>query len=137
MCPVHDFQCETTGEVLAIYVEIKAPAAEHHTQTVAGKVYKRVYAAPRAARDTRTNDATQQDFMRTTEGKNVTVGDLHKISEEMSAHRADKNGGSDPVKERFYAAHEREYGEKHADVVKREKLASANKRLEEWGISVK
>ncbi len=137
--PIHDFS-DPAGVIISVYVPINAPALAHREQRQGGKLYKRVYAAPLAAHDmgTRKSDATAEDFRRvTTEKKNLTVGQMQEISKEMSAHRADRNGGVDEVHERFYRDHERKNGVKHDDVVRREKAAESNARLAEWGIKVK
>jgi ABC-type lipoprotein release transport system permease subunit len=68
--------------------------------------------------------------------RGLKVGDMWEISAEMSAKRAQRDG-LDTVKEAFYQKHESENGEKHPDVVRREKVAAANARLAEMGISLK
>lgn len=135
--PVHEFLNEASGKKIEVYVPINASVEEHQTQVVDGETYKRVYAAPLASIDTHLNDATQEDFRRlTTNKKNLTVGQMWEMSSEMSHHRAEKNGGVDEVKEKFYSSYEREMGKKHADVEKREKLKIAHEKLKEMGIKV-
>ena len=135
--PVHDYVHEATGETVSVYVPANAPTEDHQRQERDGKLYKRVYTAPRAATNILPGTASRDDFMRTTDSKNYKVGDLWQISQEMSQHRADKNGGHDPVREKFYKDYERENGEPHTDVARREKLERANKTLSEWGFEVK
>ncbi len=134
--PVHDFVAED-GEAVSVYVAISAPAKEHQQQKIGGKLFRRVYGVPLMAKDVKRGDATEEDFLRVTTGKqNMTVGEMHKISAEMSAARADRHGGNDPVKEQYYRQHERERGEKHPEVVRREAKQRANERLAELGMKI-
>lgn len=136
MCPVFDFQHETTGEIISVLVKHTEPDHLRHEQTVDGKIYKRVYSAPTTAKDTKTGDCTLNDFSRVTEGKNLTVGQMWKISEEMSKARADKNGGLDPVKEKFYKDFEKKNGKKHEDVIRRERVEASKNALKQFGIAM-
>lgn len=136
--PIHSFTNEDSGETLDIYVPASAPTAEHQTQTRDGKVYKRVYAVPLAATNmaTRMGSASQEDFKRlTTDKKNMKVGDAWEISAEMAAKRKERDG-VDFVREQEYKRHEAEYGEKHPEVVRAEKVAKANAGLKDWGIKI-
>lgn len=133
--PCHTFVNEETGQTADVYVPINAPAAEHQSQTIDGKVYKRVYAAPLAAKDTKPGDATKEDFRRVTDKKGLKVKDLWNISSEMSKQRAEREG-KDPVMEKMYADYEKESGQKHPDVERREKIESTHKKLEKWGVKI-
>lgn len=137
--PVFEFTHDPTGETISVLVPITAPDTERHQQVKDGKVYKRVYAAPLAAVDlaTRHGDATREDFRRVTTGKrHLKVGDMWEISAEMSEERRQRIG-IDPVKEESYRRHEQEFGEKHPDVIRRERAEKANRELAEWGIRIK
>lgn len=137
--PCHTFIHEESGETIDVYVPIAAPAAEHQTQLAPdGRVFKRVYAVPLAATfDTKIGDATRTDFERiVTSKKGMKVGDVWKLSGEMSEQRAQREG-LDPVKERMYKQYERDNGIQHDDVIRREKLAATHKRLERFGVKVK
>lgn len=134
--PVFEFQHEESGEIISVLVAISEPDEARHKQIVDGKTYKRLYSAPIAAKDTLVKDATNQDFKRVTQGKNLTVGQMWEISKEMSEQRQDKNGGIDPVKEQFYKDYEKKTGGKHIDIKKREAIEKAKKKMEEMGIKV-
>lgn len=135
--PVHDFTDEASGETIAVYVPANASPLEHQQQERDGKVFKRVYSAPRPARDMGYGDSTAEDFARKTasDKRGLKVGDLWEISAEMSARRAQRDG-VDLVKEQYYETYEKENGEKHADVARRERLERANAKLAEMGIKV-
>lgn len=132
----HQFIHEESGEIIEVRVPTDAPIVQHQRQEIDGKVYKRVYSAPLAAKDTRFGDCSATDFRRkTTDKAGLKVGDMWEISAEMSERRKQRQG-HDPVLEQHYANHEKEYGEKHPDVVKRERQERLNERMKEWGIKV-
>lgn len=135
--PIHQFYHEESGDTIDVYVPASAPTEQHSQQTHEGKVYRRVYAAPLAARDIGYGDGTAADFRRKTSGekRGLKVGDLWEISAEMSERRKQQQG-VDVVKEQHYATYEKEYGEKHPDVMRRERAQRTNERLKEWGIKV-
>jgi hypothetical protein len=62
-----------------------------------------------------------------------TIGDLWDRSAELSAKRADKNGGIDPVKEQYFKDYsEKRNGQKHQEQIKQE----ANQKLKNAGITI-
>ena len=133
--PVYDFQAQD-GEVISVLVLLGESDEARHTQKVGDKVYKRIYAAPLAAKDTRSVDGTQKDFDRMVTGKKITVGDAWATAKDLSQQRADKNGGKDPVQEQFYKDYEKKTGGKHIDVKKREAMEKAKKVMNAMGIKV-
>lgn len=134
--PVFNFQHESTGEVISVLVKHTEPDESRHVQIQDGKTYKRVYAAPMAAKDTKKKDCTSADFTRITAEKNLKVGEMWEISREMSQERASKNNGVDIVQENFYKDYEKKNGGKHQDVIKREELARNIQVLKEFGVTV-
>jgi hypothetical protein len=134
--PVFEFQSED-GEIISVLVRNDEPDEARHTQTQNGKVYKRVYAAPLAAKDTQIRDASQSDFDRMVTDKNITVGDAWQIAKDLSDARAQKHGGVDPVKEKFYKDYEKKTGGKHIDVKKREAMEKAKRVMEAMGVDIK
>jgi hypothetical protein len=67
-----------------------------------GVEWKRVYFAPNASIDSNIDPFSQRQFTDSTGGKKGTVGDMLDYSEEMSQRRAEKSGGSDPVKQKYF-----------------------------------
>lgn len=137
--PVFQFQAED-GSIIDRFVPSSAPDKKRHEQIVRKKgqppkVYKRVYAAPLAAKDTKVNDATFKDFNRVVDGKKMTQGDTWKISKEMSQHRAEKQG-QDPVQEEYYRNHREEYGDDHAEVKRRKANEEMQRMHKEWGVRI-
>lgn len=134
--PVFDFIHEATGETISVLVRHTEPDIARHEQVVGDKIYKRVYAAPLAASNSRPNDGTQQDFDRLVTDKKMTVGDAWKVSAELSERRAAQHGGVDPVKEQFYKDYKKKTGGEHADVKKRKAVAQTQKILDDLGIKL-
>lgn len=134
--PVFEFQEEATGEIISVLVRHTEPDEARRVQIQDGKTYKRVYAAPMAAKNMIKKDCSKEDFTRVTSDKNLKVGEMWKISEEMSQERASKNNGLDPVKEKFYKDYEKKNNAKHQDVIKREKLADSLQKLKDFGVTV-
>jgi hypothetical protein len=66
-----------------------------------GVKYKRVYVNPNMGIDTILDPFSPQDFIRKT-NKPGTLGGMSDLSAEMSKRRADKNGGYDEVREKFF-----------------------------------
>ena len=83
------------------------------------KNWKRVFTCPNASIDSQIDPFSSRDFMRKTGGKKGTYGDLLDKSSELSNQRAEKAGGVDPIKEKYfkdYSAKRR--GAKHPDQMK-------------------
>ncbi len=135
--PVYDFHNEESGKTISVLVPLHASDKERAQQRGGdGKIYRRVFAAPLAAKDTRMNDGTLADFRRTTSDKNLKVGEMWQISKEASEKRKQMSGGEDPVQEKFYQDYEKTTHGKHADVKKRETEAATRKVMDAFGIKV-
>ncbi len=134
--PVYDFHHSPTNETISVFVKLDEPASARAQQVVGGKLYKRVYSAPQASKDTRPGDGTLHDYRRTTGEKNLTVAESWEMSKEASQKRAELHGGVDPVREDYYRDYERKTGGKHLDVKNREMRERGKKLAEEWGIKV-
>lgn len=133
--PVYNF-ASSEGKEISVLVTLAEPDSARHTQVVDGVTYKRVYSAPLAAVDTVKGSLEQRDFNRVTQNKNLKVGDMWNIAQEMSQDRADKNGGYDPVKEKFYERHLKEYGKPHKDVIDRNVREKTAKVMAQMGIKI-
>lgn len=132
--PVLDFQDPSTGKTISVLVPLTAPDKDRHEQIGDdGKVYKRVYSAPLAARDTRSTEASKDEFRRITDKNGIKLGEMYELAAEMSARRAERNG-VDEVKEQYYRNYERENGVKCVAEEKEEKARKA-KEAQERGIA--
>lgn len=133
--PVYSFVSDS-GKEISVLVTLSEPDSARHAQVVDGVTYKRVYSAPLAAVDTQKGSLAQQDFNRVTQNKNLKVGDMWSIAQEMSQDRADKNGGYDPVREKMYEKHLKEYGKPHKDVIDRNVKEKTAKVMAAMGITI-
>lgn len=134
--PVYDYFSEQTGKTVSVLVRLDEPDLARQVQVQDGVTYRRVYSAPAAARDMSKGSLSQADFNRCADGKNLKVGDLWAMSQEMSQERANKNGGRDPVKEKMYDKHLKEYGKPHTDVIHRNVKEKTAKIMGEMGIRI-
>jgi len=101
-----------------IYKEISQGMNEIHEYEEDGVKWKRVFTAPNASIDGVAFAAPNslKDFVKVTENKKLTVGDIQDISKEASAKRAEANGGVDPIKQKAFQEYsERRRGMKHQD----------------------
>lgn len=78
--------------------------------------WKRVFQVPNAAIDTRVDPYDNNSFVEKTGNKKGTMGDMLDLSAELSNKRAEDNGGTDPMKKKYfddYAAKRK--GSRHQD----------------------
>lgn len=96
-------------------------------------VWKRVWLKPQMAVDAvKIDPYSPQDFVKAT-NKPGTLGDLYDRSSELAQARADKNGGYDPIQEKFFDEYaKKRKGKQHPERVKRE----SRKKLKEKGITI-
>jgi len=132
--PHYDFAAEN-GQTITLYLDLHQPKTAYCVQVVDGVVYKRIYSVPRAATNSRAGDLSEQDFIRVTQNKNLTMGEMQNISREMHEERKSK-AGTDVVKERFYKDYEKRIGKPHTDVVRRERVAKAKAKMDKFGVKL-
>jgi Ni/Co efflux regulator RcnB len=84
------------------YVEILQGMNDEHVYEQDGLAWERVFLAPNASIDSQVDPFSSRQFVDTTAQKKGTVGDLLDYSAELSHERAQKSGGKDPVKEKYY-----------------------------------
>lgn len=63
------------------------------------------------------------------------MGEMVNISKEMHLERTQKEG-QDSVKEEFYKGYEKRVGQKHKDIIKRERKVKAEASLKKFGVKV-
>ncbi len=93
-------------------------------------IWRRVWTKPQMGVDTvKIDPHSSKDFVKATNKTNGNIGDLWDRSEELSKKRADKEGGRDPIKEKFYENYEKKRkGRKHPDVQRREVVNNLAKK---------
>lgn len=116
--PIYEYQNPETGES----IEVLQTMAEDHTYFDSnGLQWKRVWTVPNASIDSQVDPYSSNEFIRKTENKKGSVGDMMDFSKELSQSRAEKNGGVDPVKEKYYKDYSsKRKGAKHVDQMKSE-----------------
>lgn len=138
--PLYSFQA-SDGEAISVVMDTKQPPESYRVQYKNGKSYKRVYDAPRISIDSRPG-VSESDFTRATSGKKMTIGQMQDLSKEMHEKRAEKEG-QDPVKEKFYQNYEKQMGQKHSNVIKKQtetmrakRAAKAKEKLRRHGVEI-
>lgn len=96
--PLYCYRNPQTGEEIEI---IQGMNDLHEFVDSNGLKWDRVFFSPNASIDTKTDAFSQQKFVERTASKKGSYGDLLNYSAEMSAKRAEKAGGVDPVKKQY------------------------------------
>lgn len=96
--PLYTYRNPKTGEEVDL---VQGMNDIHEFTDENGLKWDRVFYAPNASIDTRTDEFSQQKFIDRTASKKGSVGDMLDYSAEMSAKRAEKAGGVDPVKKKY------------------------------------
>ena len=131
--PQYEFIHEKTGEIHTIILSMKEEKVYAGPKGNQKGQWKRVWSVPGASVDTVIDPHSAADFVKVTNKKGGTMGELWERSAELSAKRADKEGGIDPVKQGYYdrfAAKRR--GKKHPQQVREETVRMAR----EAGINI-
>ena len=109
---------------MAIYI-YKHPETREHKEVIqgmneehtyideSGLKWKRVFTSPHASIDTKDDAWDHNSFVEKTGKMKGTVGDVLDYSSELSAKRAEANGGEDPVKRKHFDNYEKRTGKKH------------------------
>ncbi len=139
--PSYEFVREDTGESTSIYYPIKDAPKVGAIVEYDGVKWKRVFALPEAVTTglKPIDPNSQKQFREKTGRMKGTIGDLWATSEELSKRRAERNGGVDPVKEKYYADFKRERrGTPHPNQLaeqQRKAKQALEKGLKELGLS--
>lgn len=108
-------------------VEIIQSINDPHEYFKDGVKWIRVFTVPTMATDTLCDPYSASDFVRATHKKG-TMGDIMDRSKEMSQKRADKEGGRDPIREKYYDNYSKtRKGLVHPDIRKRKSKERLNK----------
>jgi len=79
--------------------------------------WERVYETPqismRNSTASKADPYNQNEFVDRTGKMKGSVGDMLDYSKELSEKRAEKNGGVDPVKQKYFRNYEKKTGKKH------------------------
>jgi hypothetical protein len=124
--PQYLFESVKTGEIHTIVLHMNEEKVYLGPNGKANPgEWRRVWTAPRAAIDTRVDPYSAKDFVKAT-NKNGDVGSLWDRSKEMSLKRAEKEGGTDPVRQTFFEQYsKRRHGKKHPEQLRQESVKTA------------
>ena len=113
------------------YIEVLQGMNDEHAYEQDGLAWERVFLAPNASIDSDVDPFSGRQFVDTTAAKKGTMGDMMDYSKELSLKRASKNGGVDPVKQKYYKKYSDERnGTKHPQQIKDKGYESKNVKIE-------
>jgi len=125
--PLYDYKDPEQEE----YIEVLQGMNDEHVYEQDGLAWERVFLAPNASIDSDVDPFNGRQFVDTTAAKKGTMGDMMDYSKELSMKRASKNGGVDPVKEKYYKKYSDERnGTKHPQDIKDKGYESKNVKIE-------
>jgi len=99
--PLYSYRNVSTGEVRDV-LQTMSETHEYFGERGDQDCWQRVFYPPNFTIDGTINPFSQKDFMRKTENKKGTIGDIMDRSAELSEQRAEKTGGEDPVKQKYF-----------------------------------
>lgn len=104
---IYLYKNPNTGEV----IEVTQGMNDVHEYSENGVQFERVFTAPQLVSDTKVDPFSQKQFLEKTDKKG-NVGDLWDRAADLSAARAEKNGGVDPIKKKADEQWSKERGSK-------------------------
>jgi len=115
--PIYLFQNPKTEEVIELFFGMNDDKVYTDEK---GLEWKRIYSLPQLSTESSIDPWSNADFVNKTKNTKGTLGDLLDRSSELSAKRADQNGGIDPLKENYYKNYSKQRkGAKHPDQIKK------------------
>ena len=134
--PLYLYENKETGEVVEV---LQGMNDLHEYRGSNGRekgLWRRVYVNPTLSSDTKVDAFDQKSFLNSTVNKNDTYGDLFDRSKEASEARASKNGGKDPVKEKYYADYNKKTNGKLHPQQQKEKFQETINKASKAGINI-
>lgn len=134
--PLYLYENEQTGEVLEV-LQSMTEAHEYHGEDGTEKgLWRRVYVNPTISVDTQVDAFSSENFANSVSKKNDSYGDLFERSAEASEKRAERHGGKDPVKEKYYADYNKMTNGKLHPHQQKEKFNKAVEKADKAGIKI-
>ena len=113
------------------YREVFQGMNDEHVYSEDGVEWDRVFLSPNASIDNSIDPFSNQQYIDATSNKKGTIGDMMDLSSELSAKRAEKSGGKDPLKEKFYNNYAKERGgAEHPNRIKEKGYESKNVKID-------
>jgi len=134
--PLYLYENKETGEVLEVLQGMN-DTHEYHGEDGSEKgLWRRVYVNPNMSTDTKLDPFSSDSFRASTVGKNDTYGQLFERSAEASEMRAAKNGGVDPVKQKYYDDYKKKTNGKLHPGEQKDKFKKSIEKANKAGINV-
>lgn len=130
--PVYLYEDDKTGKVYEVVQKMN----ETHEFFLNGRKLRRVFTIPQASIDTRCNPYSESDFLKITNKRGGTVGQVEDIAKELSEKRGGQDG--DPILQKHYKEwSKKRNGKDHPDVVKKKRAERLKKIENKYGVIVK
>ena len=134
--PLYLYENKETGETIEVFQGM-SDAHEYHGPNGKEKgLWRRGFVNPNLSSVTNVDQFRQISFLNSTLNKNDTYGNLFDRSKEASEIRASKNGGKDPIKEKYYEDYSKKRNGKLHPAQQKEKFKQAIKKANDAGINV-
>ena len=134
--PLYLYESTETGELLEVLQSMN-DTHEYHGEDGSEKgLWRRVYVNPNMSMDTKLDPFSSDSFRASTVGKNDTYGQLFERSAEASEMRASKNGGVDPVKQKYYDDYKKKTNGKLHPGEQKDKFKKTIEKANKAGINI-
>ena len=134
--PLYLYENVETGEISEILQSMNDVHEYHGKDGSEQGLWRRVYVNPTLSFDTKMDAFDSKSFVASTVNKNDTYGDLQNRAAEASEIRAGKNGGIDPVKEKYYKDYNKKTNGKLHPQEQKEKFKKAIEKAEKKCLNV-
>ena len=134
--PLYLYEDKETGEVVEILQGMMDVHEYHGSNGREKGLWRRVYVNPNMSFDTKVDAFDQKSFVNSTVNKNDTYGDLQNRAAEASEIRAQRYGGKDPVKEKYYSKYNKMTNGKLHPKQQKEKFEKAKKKANDIGLNI-
>jgi|TARA_A200000159_G_C7299957_1_gene329621 hypothetical protein len=105
--PIYTYKHPEKEEYIEIFQSMNE---EHSYKCEKGLQWKRVFTSPQISANVITDPWDKNTFVNETKNMKGTIGDMMDKSAELSNMRAEKNGGVDPVKQKYFDNYKKERG---------------------------
>ena len=134
--PLYLYENKETEEVREVFQGMNDTHEYDGEDGSEKSLWRRVYVNPGLSFDTSMDAFDSKSFINSTVNKNDTYGDLQNRAAEASEIRAQKNGGKDPVKEKYYEDYKKKTNGKIHPTEQKEKFKKAVEKADKAGIKV-
>jgi len=134
--PLYLYENKETEEVREVFQGMNDTHEYDGEDGSEKSLWRRVYVNPGLSFDTNMDAFDSKSFINSTVNKNDTYGDLQNRAAEASEIRAQKNGGKDPVKEKYYEDYKKKTNGKIHPAEQKEKFKKAVEKADKAGIKI-